>query len=62
MKIEMDLFPWTSNVTRELFPLFPKSKAAGFESIEVPIARAGEYESVARPNCVSARMVSNERS
>jgi D-psicose/D-tagatose/L-ribulose 3-epimerase len=42
MKIGMNLFLWTTNITRELFPLFPKLKAAGYEGIEVPIAKAND--------------------
>lgn len=42
MKIGMNLFLWTTNVTKEFFPLFPKLKAAGYEGIEVPIARAND--------------------
>jgi len=40
MKIGMNLFLWTTNVTKDLFVLFPKLKAAGYEGIEIPIARA----------------------
>lgn len=38
----MNLFLWTVNVTEELFPLFPKLKALGYEGAEVPIARANK--------------------
>jgi D-psicose/D-tagatose/L-ribulose 3-epimerase len=42
VKIGMNLFLWTINVTEDLFPLFPKLKAAGYEGLEVPIARANK--------------------
>jgi len=42
MRIGMNLFLWTTNVTKDLFGLFPKLKAAGYEGIEVPIARAND--------------------
>jgi D-psicose/D-tagatose/L-ribulose 3-epimerase len=42
MRLGMNLFLWTVNVTRDLFPLFPKIKALGYEGVEVPIARAND--------------------
>jgi len=42
VKIGMNLFLWTINVTEDLFPLFPKLKAAGYEGLEIPIARANK--------------------
>jgi len=40
MKIGMNLFLWTTNVTRDLFGLFPDLKAAGYDGVEIPIGRA----------------------
>ncbi len=42
MKIGMNLFLWTINVTKKDFSLFPKLKKAGYEGVEVPIARAND--------------------
>lgn len=42
MKLGMNLFLWTVNVTEELFPLFPQLKTLGYEGVEVPIARANK--------------------
>ncbi len=42
MKLGMNLFLWTVNVTEELLPLFPQLKALGYEGVEVPIARANK--------------------
>jgi D-psicose/D-tagatose/L-ribulose 3-epimerase len=37
MKTGMNLLLWTSHVTAELYPLFEKLKAAGFDGVEIPI-------------------------
>jgi sugar phosphate isomerase/epimerase/glyoxylase-like metal-dependent hydrolase (beta-lactamase superfamily II) len=42
MKLGMNLFLWTTNVTEDLFPLFKKLKDVGYEGVEVPIARANK--------------------
>ncbi|HVT89522.1 MAG TPA: TIM barrel protein [Tepidisphaeraceae bacterium] len=42
MRVGMNLFLWTTNVTEELFPLFPQLKSLGYEGVEVPIARANK--------------------
>ena len=42
MKIGMNLFLWTTNVTKNLFSLFPKLKALGHQGVEIPIARAND--------------------
>jgi D-psicose/D-tagatose/L-ribulose 3-epimerase len=42
VKIGMNLFLWTINITEDLFPLFPELKAVGYEGLEIPIARANK--------------------
>ena len=37
MKIGMNLLLWTGHVTSELYPLFGKLKAAGFDGVEIPL-------------------------
>lgn len=37
MKIGFNLLLWTGHVTEELFPLFAKLKAVGYDGVEVPI-------------------------
>ncbi len=39
MKLGMNLFLWTTNVSHSLFPLFPRLKETGYEGVEVPIGR-----------------------
>jgi D-psicose/D-tagatose/L-ribulose 3-epimerase len=39
MKLGMNLFLWTTNVSKDLFPLFPRLKDAGFEGVEIPVSR-----------------------
>jgi D-psicose/D-tagatose/L-ribulose 3-epimerase len=48
MKYGMNLLLWTTHVTAEHFPLFPKLKKAGFDGVEIPIFEgdAAHYKSV----------------
>ena len=42
MKLGMNFFLWTTNVTEDLFPVFPKLKEVWYEGVEVPISRASK--------------------
>jgi D-psicose/D-tagatose/L-ribulose 3-epimerase len=37
MKLGMNLYLWTTNVTREFYYLFDKIKAAGYDGVEIPV-------------------------
>lgn len=41
MKIGMNLLLWTTDVNEELYPIFEKIKAAGFDGVEIPIGDEG---------------------
>ena len=49
MKTGMNLLLWTTNVTAELFPLFAKLKATGYDGVEIPLFEgdAAYYKTIA---------------
>ena len=49
MKTGMNLLLWTTHVTDQLFPLFAKLKATGFDGVEIPLFEgdAAHYKSIA---------------
>jgi D-psicose/D-tagatose/L-ribulose 3-epimerase len=49
MKTGMNLLLWTTHVTDQLFPLFAKLKATGFDGVEIPLFEgdANHYKSIA---------------
>ena len=48
MKIGMNLLLWTTTIDEDLFPIFDKLKAAGYDGVEVPIGDedTGNYRKV----------------
>jgi len=51
MKIGFNLLLWTGHVTEDLYPLFPKLKAIGYDGVEVPIfdgSDPGHFREVGR--------------
>ena len=48
MKIGFNLLLWTGHVTEEIFPLFAKLKAVGYDGVEIPIFDNSDPSSFAR--------------
>jgi D-psicose/D-tagatose/L-ribulose 3-epimerase len=42
VKIGMNLFLWTTNLTKNHFGLFPDLKSAGYAGVEIPISKAND--------------------
>ena len=38
MKLGMNFYLWTTNVSAEFYPLFRKIKAAGYDGVEIPVS------------------------
>src|SRR5437773_6498860 len=70
MKYGFNLLLWTTHVTAELFPLFAKLKATGYDGVELPIFEgdAAHYKTVRKAlddqglKCTAVTVVGPEQS